>query len=114
MAQAESATQAALAHFDGVVLNALRETQTALAQYEAALQQHAALEETARSARLSAEQTHAFYAAGRESFLAELDAQRTLATIDEQLAASQGQVTQAQIGLFMALGGGWQQTEPGT
>ncbi len=107
--QAEAATQASLAHFDGVVLNALRETQTALAQYTAALQQHAALDETARSAQLSAEQTHAFYQAGRESFLAELDAQRTQAQVAEQLAASQSQVVQAQIGLFMALGGGWQQ-----
>ncbi|NWL81111.1 RND transporter [Pseudomonas taiwanensis] len=107
--QAEAATQASLAHFDGVVLNALRETQTALAQYAAALQQHAALDETARSAQLSAEQTHAFYQAGRESFLAELEAQRTQAQVAEQLAASQSQVVQAQIGLFMALGGGWQQ-----
>lgn len=107
--QAEAATQASLAHFDGVVLNALRETQTALAQYTAALQQHAALDETARSAQLSAEQTHAFYQAGRESFLAELDAQRTQSQVAEQLAASQSQVVQAQIGLFMALGGGWQQ-----
>lgn len=112
--QAEAATQAALAHFDGVVLNAVRETQTALAQYSAALQQRAALEETARSAQLSAEQTHAFYQAGRESFLAELDAQRTQAAIAEQLAASEGQVTQAQIGLFMALGGGWQQASEQT
>ncbi|WP_330115298.1 TolC family protein [Pseudomonas sp. JS3066] len=107
--QAEAATQASLAHFDGVVLNALRETQTALVQYTAALQQRAALDETARSAQLSAEQTHAFYQAGRESFLAELEAQRTQAQVAEQLAASQSQVVQAQIGLFMALGGGWQQ-----
>jgi NodT family efflux transporter outer membrane factor (OMF) lipoprotein len=107
--QAEAATQASLAHFDGVVLNAFRETQTALAQYTAALQQRAALDETARSAQLSAEQTHAFYQAGRESFLAELEAQRTQAQVAEQLAASQSQVVQAQIGLFMALGGGWQQ-----
>ncbi|MOA17071.1 copper/silver efflux system outer membrane protein CusC [compost metagenome] len=111
MHQAEAATQASLAHFDGVVLNALRETQTALAQYSAALQQHSALEDTAHSAQLSAEQTHAFYQAGRESFLAELEAMRTEAQVAEQLAASQSQVVQAQIGLFMALGGGWQQTE---
>ncbi|MNF04346.1 hypothetical protein D3C80_2038430 [compost metagenome] len=36
---------------------------------------------------------------------------RTEAQVAEQLAASQSQVVQAQIGLFMALGGGWQQTE---
>ncbi|WP_394560969.1 efflux transporter outer membrane subunit [Aquipseudomonas alcaligenes] len=109
--QAEAGSQAALAHFDGVVLNAVRETQTALAHYQAALQQRDALEDTARSARRAAEQTHAFYQAGRENFLAELQAQRTLAGVDEQLAASESQVTQAQIGLFMALGGGWQQAK---
>ena len=107
--QAEAGSQAALAQFDGVVLNAVRETQTALAHYQAALQQRDALEDTAHSARLAAEQTHAFYQAGRIDFLAELQAQRTLASVDEQLAASESQVTQAQIGLFMALGGGWEQ-----
>lgn len=33
--EAEATTQGVLAHFDGVVLNAIRETQTALAQYSA-------------------------------------------------------------------------------
>ena len=41
--EAEAATQGALAHFDGVVLNAIRETQTGLAQYTALLQRRDAL-----------------------------------------------------------------------
>ncbi|WP_256347669.1 TolC family protein, partial [Pseudomonas gingeri] len=35
--EAEATTQGVLAHFDGVVLNAIRETQTSLAQYTAQL-----------------------------------------------------------------------------
>lgn len=109
--QAEAATQAALARFDGVVLNALRETQTALAQYQAALQQRDALEDAARSAQLAADQTHAFYQAGRESFLDELQAQRTYSSVREQLATAESRVAQTQIALFMALGGGWQHAD---
>jgi NodT family efflux transporter outer membrane factor (OMF) lipoprotein len=106
--QAEASSQAALARFDGVVLNALRETETALSRYSAALQQRDALLDAERSAQLAAEQTHQFFLAGRESFLADLQAARTLSSVREQLAASETRVAQQQIALFLALGGGWQ------
>ena len=105
--QAEASTQAALAHFDGVVLNAIRETQTSLAQYSALLDRRDALAEAERSAQLAADQTHRFYKAGRESFLADLQATRTYTDMRAQLAAANTQVAMGQIGLFLALGGGW-------
>jgi len=105
--QAEAATQAALAHFDGVVLNAIRETQTSLAQYSALLDRRDALAEAERSAQLAADQTHRFFKAGRESFLADLQATRTYTDMRAQLAAANTQVAMGQIGLFLALGGGW-------
>ena len=49
--QAEASTQAALAHFDGVVLNAIRETQTSLAQYSALLDRRDALADLMRRQR---------------------------------------------------------------
>lgn len=105
--EAEASTQAALAHFDGVVLNAIRETQTSLAQYSALLQRRDALAEAERSAQQAADQTHRFYQAGRESFLADLQATRTYTDMRAQLAMANTQVAMGQIGLFLALGGGW-------
>lgn len=105
--EAEASTQAALAHFDGVVLNAIRETQTSLAQYSALLERRDALADAERSAQLAADQTHRFYQAGRESFLADLQATRTYTDMRAQLAAANTQVAMGQISLFLALGGGW-------
>lgn len=106
--QAEAGTKAALARFDGVVLNAIRETQTGLAQYSALLQRRDALEDAAQSAEQAAEQTHRFFQAGRASFLADLQATRTYTDVRAQLAAANTQVAMGQIDLFLALGGGWE------
>lgn len=106
--EAEAASQAALAHFDGVVLNAIREAQTGLAQYRATLERRDALADAARSAQQAAEQTHRFFQAGRESFLADLQATRTYTDVRGQLAAAESQVAMSRIELFLALGGGWQ------
>ncbi|MEN1832561.1 efflux transporter outer membrane subunit [Pseudomonas lijiangensis] len=106
--QAEASTQAALARFDGVVLNAIRETQTGLAQYTALLDRRDALKEAEQSAQEAAEQTHRFYKAGRASFLADLQATRTYTDVRAQMAAANTQVAMGQIDLFLALGGGWQ------
>jgi NodT family efflux transporter outer membrane factor (OMF) lipoprotein len=106
--EAEATTQGALAHFDGVVLNAIRETQTGLAQYSALLQRRDALADAEKSAKLAADQTHRFFQAGRESFLADLQATRTYTDVTAQLAAANTQVAMSQIDLFLALGGGWE------
>jgi outer membrane protein TolC len=105
--EAEAVTQGALARFDGVVLNAIRETQTRLAQYSALLDRRDALAEAERSAKESADQTHLRYQVGRESFLADLQATRTYTDVRAQLAAANSQVAMGQIGVFLALGGGW-------
>ncbi|MFC6298916.1 efflux transporter outer membrane subunit [Pseudomonas sp. CCM 7893] len=106
--EAEAATQGALAHFDGVVLNAIRETQTGLAQYTAQLQRRDALADAEQSAQQAADQTHRFFQAGRASFLADLQATRTYTDVRAQLAAANTQVAMSQIDLFLALGGGWE------
>jgi len=106
---AKAGSEVALAQFDKVVLNALRETQSRLATYAGDLGQMDALHDAQRSAQQSAEQTHRLYALGRESFLADLDATRTLTNVNAQVAAVEGKVAQDQISVFLALGGGWQQ-----
>lgn len=108
--EAEAATGGALAHFDGVVLNALRETQTSLATYAADDQRAEALRTAYASAKQSADETHRLYAAGREPFLSDLDATRTLTGMHAQVVAAEGQVALDQVKLFLSLGGGWEQT----
>jgi NodT family efflux transporter outer membrane factor (OMF) lipoprotein len=106
--EAEAATSGALARFDGVVLTALRETQTSLATYAADTQRADALRVAYESARNSADETHRLYRAGRESFISDLDATRTLTSVHAQVAAAEGQVAVDQVRLFLALGGGWE------
>ncbi|WP_268797094.1 efflux transporter outer membrane subunit [Pseudomonas huanghezhanensis] len=105
---AEASSQAALARFDGVVLNAVREAQTGLSQYTALLERRDALADTQASAQQAAQQTHRFFEAGRESFLADLQATRVYTDVRAQLAAADTQVAMGQIDLFLALGGGWE------
>ncbi len=106
--QARAGSEVTLAQFDGSILRALEETETALADYAAGLRQNAALrtarDESGRAARF----VRLRYRAGAEGFLAVLDAERTLATADAQLAASDAALTTRQIAVFKALGGGWQ------
>jgi NodT family efflux transporter outer membrane factor (OMF) lipoprotein len=109
--QAEAASNGALAHFDGVVLNALRETQSSLATYAGDTTRADALRTAYQSAVESADETHRLYSAGRESFVADLDATRTLTGVAAQVASAEAQVAQDQVNLFLALGGGWERDE---
>jgi NodT family efflux transporter outer membrane factor (OMF) lipoprotein len=106
--EAQDASTAALAHFDGVVLNALRETETSLATYAADYARAEALRSALKSATQSADETHRLYVGGRQSFIADLDATRTLTATRAQVAAADGQVALDQANLFLALGGGWE------
>jgi outer membrane protein TolC len=107
--EANASADAALARFDGVVLNALRETETGLSTYARELDRNADLRAARDEARTAQAQTQTLYRAGRSSFLAGLDAQRTLAQTEASLAASDAQVAADQVKLFLALGGGWRQ-----
>lgn len=51
------------------------------------------------------------YQEGRLAYLDSLDAERTLATAEAALAACQAQLSQDQVNLFLALGGGWQRMQ---
>ena len=104
----EAGADAALAHFDGVVLKALQETQTSLSAYTRELQRDDALRDARDKSRAAAEQNHKLYQAGRAPYLTSLDAERTHANAEAALAASETQVAMDQVNLFLALGGGWQ------
>jgi len=105
----EAESEAALARFDGTVLRALQETETALSAYRHALARQQALQQAQRLAQEAASQERQRYQAGRAPYLSQLDAERTLADAEAALAESDSQVALRQIDLFLALGGGWQQ-----
>lgn len=107
IAQAEAQVQGDLAGFDGVVLEALRQTETALETYRRDAERAAALDRARDSAALSATQAGKLFRFGRGDFLSLLDAQRSLASAEVSAAAARTQLVQDQIALFLALGGGW-------
>jgi outer membrane protein TolC len=98
-----------LARFDGVVLGALQETETALSAYRNAVIRKQSLVLARDAAARAAVASEARQRVGRIDFLAVLDAQRTLAGAEADLADSTRGVAMAQVDLFRALGGGWQQ-----
>ena len=106
---AANATQvAALAQFDGVVLGALREVESALNVYGHDLERQARLT-SARAQALSAlSDARRLQAAGRTGALSTLDAERTLASANSALAAIRAQIGEDQVAIFLALGGGWE------
>jgi len=107
IAMAEADTKGALAAFDGVVLQALEETETALSNYARSLERRAALQAASEQAERAARITRAQQREGTIDSLARLDAERTLAEARAQLADQDAAVSRAQIDLFRALGGGW-------
>jgi len=107
IAAARADSNASLATFDGTVLRALEETETALSVYAHALERR----DTLRAARDAADKA-ARISIGRQregqiDFLTVLDAQRTLAAAESELASANRAVAFAQVDLFRALGGGW-------
>ncbi|WP_127166363.1 efflux transporter outer membrane subunit [Xanthomonas euvesicatoria] len=103
----EAGADAALAQFDNTVLQALREVQTSLSRYAQDLDRLHLLEQAQQQAELASAQNRRLYQGGRTPYLSSLDAERTLASAEMTLANAQAQVSQEQIQLFLALGGGW-------
>lgn len=112
IAQARADTAGALARFDAVVLNALRETESALTVYARELERNASLRAARDQSALAARQAARLYQAGRTDFLSALDAERGLANAESMLAASSAQLAADQAQVFLALGGGWENAVP--
>ena len=99
--------KAELARFDGAVLNALQETKSALTVYARDLDQQASLEGRRGRAVKLAEAAHRLKAGGRLGAIGVLEADRAVAAADQAIAVNRTQISQDQIGVFLALGGGW-------
>jgi NodT family efflux transporter outer membrane factor (OMF) lipoprotein len=105
---ARADSKADLASFDGTVLRALQETETALSAYRNAMMRQQLLSSARDAAERAARITLARQRQGQIDFLVVLDAQRTLAQTEADLAEARQATAFAQIDLFKALGGGWQ------
>lgn len=108
IAEAQANTKAAVARFDASVLNALRETESALVVYARQLDREASLRAARDQAAVAASQARQLFQYGKTDYLTVLDAERTLAANESALAASQAELSNDQIAVFLALGGGWE------
>lgn len=108
IAQARASAEAALATFDDTLLNALQETETALADYAGERDRNAALLSARDLNREAVRIVRLRYGAGATSFIDVLDAERSLSNADASLAESDALLTTRQIAVFKALGGGWE------
>lgn len=112
IAQNKALTEGALASFDGTVLRALKEVEQALSAYAAELDRHAALSRAADEARTAQRLAAQRRQAGALSQLDLLTTEQAMITADTALAQSDTRLVDAQVTLFKALGGGWQNLAP--
>lgn len=112
--QAKGAASAAYANFQGTVLQALQDTETALTSYANELARNAALAAARDQAQTAFELARRQYADGSISYLNLITAQQDLINDQQTLAQSDQAVASDQVTVFKALGGGWGQAPPVT
>ena len=105
--QAKAAAAAALAGFDSAVLQALEETEKALATYGSELDRREALAHAQDRAHRAFDIAQNEFLAGSLNNLDLLTTEQTLISADAAVATSDSALIQDQIAVFKALGGGW-------
>jgi NodT family efflux transporter outer membrane factor (OMF) lipoprotein len=106
--QAKANQVAALASFDSVVLDALKEIEQALALYSAALDYRQSINDSQAKIHDAFGMSSGQFLAGAVSNLDLLTTEQSLIAADAAVAASDAALVQDQIAVFKALGGGWQ------
>jgi len=104
---AEAQSRADLAAFDGVVLRALREVESALTSYAAGIDQQRSLETARAEAALVARRISDLRRGGKIGELPAIEAERDLIAAEQAAAEALAAINDDQITLFLALGGGW-------
>lgn len=97
-----------LATFDGTVLTALKEAEQALARASGAAERSAALSRATTASSDAARLSRLRFDFGADSFLQLVDVERQRALTRADLAQAQSDLADAQISVFKALGGGWE------
>jgi len=89
------------------VLSSLKEVEDALVAFDREQARRAALSAAADAARQAAGLARDQYEAGLVAYTTVIDAERTLITVQDALATSEGDVGADLVRLYKALGGGW-------
>ncbi len=110
--QASATARAALAAFDGTLLRALQEAESALTQYSHDLDENVRLRTARDRSREAAAMQTRLARGGAVSSLEALDVERTLAGAEAALAASNSKLAADRVRIFLALGGGWETDAP--
>jgi multidrug efflux system outer membrane protein len=95
---------AALAQYKSTLLDAIRETETALLQIQALTEQKTELEKAVQSSQSAFNQLNALYREGLADFIDVLDSQRTLISSREAVVAADANIALAYIDLYTAVG----------
>ena len=93
--------------YQSTVLKALEEVENALVSYSQEQERRDRLNDAVAHSQLAVDLATEQYKAGLVDFLSVLDAQRDLYANEDQFVQSQTSVTTNLVGLYRALGGGW-------
>ena len=105
--EARAALDASILDFNGKMLTALQEVESAMSQYENSITQIAALREAVNQNQETLTLSLELYKQGLTQFQNVLDAQRTLLTYQNYLVQALGGSLIYLVQLYEALGGGW-------
>ena len=108
---ADARTQARLAAFEQRILVALEEADNSLQQFAREEQRRVVLQQAAKASTEAARSASKKFELGSSDFFSVLDAQRSQLEVSAQLAQSDMQVLLNLVGVYKALGGGWQAAE---
>jgi NodT family efflux transporter outer membrane factor (OMF) lipoprotein len=107
IAASQAGAKASLASFDGTVLAALRETETSLDTYAAALDRLDRLRQSEKQAAAVLASTQELRKGGRVGGLVALEAEHSWIVALAATASAEADINADQITVFQALGGGW-------
>ena len=108
VSQSEAVADGSLAQFDKTLLTALQETEQALARLSGAIDRERALDRALAAGESAANISRLRYDYGADNLFQLLDSERERAQARAAAAAAGSDRLAAQISLFKALGGGWQ------
>ncbi len=98
--------------YEASVLKALADVDNSLIAYAEEQVRQRSLVATAGAAQRAVELAEDQYRSGLTDFQNVLNGQRTLSSLQDQLAQNEGTVTSDLISLYKALGGGWTSLDP--
>lgn len=100
--------QQLLVSYQDTVLSAAQEVEDAMVAYVRGLEQERILSESVEAAKRSVDLSTLRYREGLSDYQRVLDAQQALFTQQSRYVANRGAVVSSLVGLYKALGGGWQ------